>query len=70
MLEEVSDHEPHSKEINVYRSAECLFESGSKVEPRIVSALVEGVSEGNLLLVSRWQQPYLEECHEIRKYCF
>jgi len=59
MLAKILDHGPYSKEIDVHGGTKGLLESGSKLEPGFVTALVEGVSEGDLLFVISWQQPYL-----------
>jgi len=59
MVANILDHGPYSKEIDVHGSAKGPLESGSKLEPCFVTALVEGVSKGDLLLVVSWQQPYL-----------
>jgi len=54
MLVKISDHGPHSKEIDGHGSAKGLLEPGSKLEPSFVSAFVEAVSKGNLLVVVSW----------------
>ena len=59
MLAKILDHGPYSKEIDVYRGAKSLLEPGSKLEPGFVTALIECISKGDLLVVVSWQQPYL-----------
>jgi len=55
-LEKISDHEPYSNEINVHGDTKSLLESFSKLKPSFVSALVEAVCEGDLLIVVPCQQ--------------
>ena len=71
MLFKISGHGPYSNEINVHRGTERPLKSGGKLEPSFVSALVEGIGEGDLFIVVSRQQPYLisrgiKESHEIK----
>ena len=56
MLVKRADHGPHSNEIDFHGNTKGPLESGSKLGPRFVTALVEGVGKGNLLIVVSWQQ--------------
>lgn len=60
MLAKISDHGPHSKEINWHRSTKGPLEPGSKIEPSFVGALVEAISKCDLLVVVSWQKSYLD----------
>jgi len=51
-----ADHGPQSKEIDFHGDTKGLLESGSKLEPGLVTMLVEGVGKGDLLIVVSWQQ--------------
>jgi hypothetical protein len=59
MSMKVSDHGPYSNEINAHGGTKSLLESGSKVEPSLVGALIEGIRKGDQLIVVPRQQPYL-----------
>ena len=56
----MSDHGPYSNEIDVHGGTKGLLESGSKVEPSFVGALVEAISKCDLLVVVSWQKSYLD----------
>ena len=55
----IVDHPPYSYEIDGYGSTKGLLESSRNLEPGIVRALVEIVSERDLLDVVFRQQPDL-----------
>ena len=59
MLVKILDYGPYSKEIDMHGGTKGLLESGSKLEPGFVTALVEGVGKGDLLIIISWQQAYL-----------
>ena len=53
MLAKIWNHGPYSEEIDLYRGAEGLLESGSEL---IFAILVEVISELDLVIVVPWQQ--------------
>jgi len=54
-----TDHGPHSNEIDAHWGTKGLLESGSKLVPDFVTALVESISKSDLLIVVSWQKAYL-----------
>ena len=59
MLAEILDHGPYSKEIYVHGGTKGLLETGSKLEPSFITALVECISKRDLFVVVSGQQPNL-----------
>ena len=50
-----SDHGPYSNKINYHGHGVRPLESSGKLEARFIDALIERISEGNLLAVVPWQ---------------
>ena len=59
MLAKEPDYKPYSDEIDVHGDTEGPLESGGKLEPDFVGALVEAVSKCDLFVIVSRQKSYL-----------